>query len=481
MNWLVIPHTGKVNVRGESNFILFEDMARSFIEAGDYVYFCVPQWAKDEDLLLPRDKCKYIKLDITGAYYVDMLLWGHTLAKDLNRKIGSVNIDCVITSKPFLVPYLAVGLSDISRGDVPVMYFEPGVDDKFERLRRSEQQEQTPWFAVCSAYVTGYTTFLTQAELDSATKYVRQFFTPSLVDEFYRERSMVLPVGVPIELLDKYKDKPKGKFKLFFGARVNDVKRADKIADLFTKFYSSGRDVDITICTSTPDMLAKRYIGKQTLHENKNIQLFTDMNREKYLEQASSAHVFVAMSKREGFPVGFWEQMYLGIIGVFINEKWVRAQIPSDYPFIFNTYEEAYAMLSWIMDNYEEAKAKVQHLRDRVRDFNKTRIYAETRERGMFLSNKKDQWRMTTGIVDLINQALPEMGDEFSLLELLTKLNEKGEIFVISNKARGRTYRYPSDYDIYRYMQTIGFDYRIEFGEGFEDKLIFVRRKDAEF
>lgn len=476
MNWLILPHTGKVNVRGESNFILFEDMAREFINRGDFVYFCVPDWTKEEDMKLPRDKVIYIKLPLTGAYYVDMLVAGQELVRRFNRKLGSSFVDCVITSKPFLTPFLAVGLSDTQRSDVPVQYFEPGVDIKYDQLKRPTGIDESAWYLIDGAYITGYPIFLTETERDSARNFMKAHIQGKQVIKSLEERSTIIPVGLPKDILDVHKGTPKNEqFTLFFGARVNNQKRADEVVELYNRFYESGRDVKIIVCTSTPEMLAKRYIGKEKLIENPNIELHTDMGREGYLKLAAKSHVFVAHSKIEGFPIGFWEQMYLDIIGVFVNEKWVRAQIPSEYPFQYNDIPEAYGILCWIYDHYEEAKKKLEPMKELADTFDKERIYKQVWQRGHDLKDGKHQYRITTGTQELLDIIEPELPERFSFQDVLELMHKRGRHFPIANIERSRTYFYASDYDLFRYFSG-KYDYEIDPKED----MAWFSRKSAE-
>jgi hypothetical protein len=461
MNILIIPHTGKRKVRGESNYILFEDMAHHFLERNDNVFFCVPEWTEPSDIHLQSDRLSIIRIPYVGSYYVDMSLIGEQIIRTFNRKISDELIDVVITSKPFLVPTLSVGLADIQRREVPVIYFEPGVADKFERLKKSAGGFNTSHFLTCAAYVTGYPIFLTQVEKDIAKQYVKNFVTSAMLSKFYYERSIVLPVGVPVDVLDRFKTDEKNElFTLFFGGRVNDVKRAEDIVKLYDMFYSSGRQVKIVICTSTPDVLAKRYIGKERFRNNKNIELHTGLSREEYLKIAAKAHVFVAWSRREGFPVGFWEQLYLGLVGVYVHENWVDAQIPQDYPFRFRNFNEAYSQLIDIYDNYGAAKTVVGPLAIQAKQFDKTVIYEEVRKRMVELSNLRETWRVTRGVRELALDSLATMENRaFTMEELLNKMQEKGVVFLADVKQRSQVYRYPTNYDLYRFLTERGFDY----------------------
>lgn len=316
-------------------------------------------------------------------------------------------------------------------------------------------------------YSLARTIFLTENEKMVAIEYAMKWMSPSEVKRI-DEKSVVAAVGVPTDILKRYVGRPKNPvFTLFFGARVNAVKKADEVVELYDRLYSMGMNVKIVICTSTPDMLAKRYIGGEKFDRNRKIELYCDMNREQYLELASRAHVFVANSDREGFPVGFWEQMYIGLIGLFRRRPWSLSQIPKDYPYFFNNMTEAAAMLLDLYQHYDERATVLEGIKQIVdTKYQAGRMYAQFRD--FAIEETESAKRPGSPTVSLMKECIEKLGDTFTLNGLKAMMAEKGRVFRKQRRARVNALRYSSDYQIHFGLhRMLGFDfsYDVESGE----------------
>ncbi len=459
---LLIPHTGKKNLRGESNFILYQDIAKVFSSLGDYCYFCVPHWARDDELEKITN-VKYVRVHKVDSFYNGMGDFDPVLFDLFNRRGGKYFFDVCTTSAPAMIPYLNAMLCDIGEGGIPTICFEPGVEDKFSRVEGS--------IVISRLCVFGYslsrTLFLTENEKKVAIQYAMKWMAPSEVRRI-DENSMVAAVGVPTDLLKRFIGRQKNPvFTLFFGARVNAVKNADEIVQLYDTLYSMGMKVKIVICTSTPDMLAGRYIGSEQFDRNKNIELYCDMNRDQYLELASRAHVFVANSDREGFPVGFWEQMYIGVVGVFRRRAWSEAQIPSDYPFFFRNMTEAASILMDLYEHYDERAGSLNQIREIVdAKYTSGKMYSQFRN--LALEESESAKKPGSPTVLLMEESIAVLGERFTLGGLKSVMAEKGRVFRKQRSARLNALRYSSDYQIHiglTRMLGFNFSYDLESGE----------------
>jgi len=454
---LFLPHTGKKNLRGESNFILYGDIAKVYSSLGDYVFFAVPHWAKESELeTIPN--VKYVKVHKVESFYNSLADFDPTLFDLFNRRGGKHFIDVTTTSSPAMIPYLSALLCDIGEGGIPVICFEPGISDKMARIEGS--------IIISRLCMLGYsvakTIFLTDDEKRIAIKTAMKWMSPSEVKRL-DDRSVVAAVGVPTDILKRYVGRPKNSvFTLFFGARVNAVKNVDEIVELYDKLYASGLNLKIVICTSTPDMLAMRYIGKELFSKNKNIELYTDMNREQYLELASRAHVFVANSDREGFPVGFWEQMYIGVIGLFRRRPWSLSQIPHDYPYIFNNLTEAAGMLLDLYQHYDERVTVLEGIKQIVdTKYQAGRMYAQFRD--FAIEETESAKRPGSPTVSLMKECIEKLGDTFTLNGLKAMMADKGRVFRKQRRARVNALRYSSDYQIHFGLhRMLGFDFKYD-------------------
>ena len=255
--WLLQPHTGKKNLRGESNFILYTDMAKVFSVARAITSICLFLIGARMKKLEPIDHVQYVRVHKVDSFYNGLADFDPTLYDLFNRRGGKYFSDVLMTSSPAVIPYMSALLCDIGEGGIPTVCFEPGVEDKFARVEGSVVISRLCVFG----YSLARTIFLTMNEKMVAIEYAMKWMSPSEVKRI-DERSVVAAVGVPTDILKRYAGRPKNSvFTMFFGARVNAVKKADEVVELYDRLYSMGMNVKIVICTSTPDMLAKRYIG----------------------------------------------------------------------------------------------------------------------------------------------------------------------------------------------------------------------------
>jgi len=459
--WLLQPHTGKKNLRGESNFILYTDMAKVFTSMGDYVYMLVPHWARDGELE-KIEHVHYVRVHKVDSFYNGLADFDPTLYELFNRRGGKYFSDVLMTSSPAMIPYMSALLCDIGEGGIPTVCFEPGVEDKFARVEKSVVISRLCVFG----YSLAKTIFLTENEKRVAIDIGMKWMSPSEIRRL-DERSVIAAVGVPTDILKRYVGRPKNPvFTLFFGARVNAVKNADEVVELYDRLYAMGLNAKIVVCTSTPDMLAKRYIGGEKFERNKNIELYCDMNREQYLELASRAHIFVANSDREGFPVGFWEQMYIGLIGLFRRRPWSLSQIPNDYPYFFNNMNEAAAMIYGIYHGYEQCFPVLDRIRSIVDEkYQAGRMYGQFRD--LALKETENAKRPGSPTVELMNGCIAKLGDRFTLSGLKAVMAENGRVFRKQRRARVNALRYSSDFQIHFGLhRMLGFDFKYDMETG---------------
>lgn len=465
MNWLLLPHIGKKTVRGESNFLLYRDIARYLGSRGDYVYLVVDGNFGSKDL--PRmEGVRYIILPNPprGLQYYHRMVYIHEkLIEECNRRRGLRMIDVALTSRPMAVLPLKMALSSVDVEWLPVLYLEPGAEDKVSRVRREDYSR----CLVQSWTGADHCVLLTRRERDVIAEMLRKFSSPGDIDRFL-QRVFINPVGVQTELVDRYRECSKNeKLTLFFAGRAKTVKQVDKIAALYDKVYKSGRDVRIVFATPGDLSSISRKIGLSKLAENPNIELHENVGREAYLELASSAHVFVSWSSWEGFPVGFWEQMYLGLVGLFPTKGWALGQLPEGYPFLFEDEEQAYALLTWVLDHYDEARERVAFMTDLIREeYSKDAVWRRLRDLGLQVTSGH-QYKLTKSLHGLVEEAAAVLESGFTLEDLITYVTAQSTSIPSKTDTRASDFRYPGNYDFYRFLLDLGFRAEVS-GNGLE-------------
>jgi len=461
---LLIPHIGKRSVRGDSNFLLYLDIARVFASKGDFVHLLVDGNIQKGDLPEVEGVFYIVTPELRGlSYYNKMALLPQRVVEECSRRSGWRCIDAVLTSRPGIVASVKLALSAVDDAFIPVIYLEPGADDRLPRPHGGEDYRRLmahAWQAadMCVA--------LTQREKEVILQNLRRYISGSEIQVFM-ERVVVSPVGVPLDSVDAVRGVAKHpKMTLFFGARAKEVKNIDLVVKTYDRLFKVGKDIRIVVATPTHGRKVVELIGKQVLEANTAIEICSGLSRQEYLKKAAEAHVFLAMSRTEGFPVGFWEQMYLGLIGVFPRKPWAVGQLPEEYPFFFDTEEEAFALLSWIIDHYDEAKAKVAFMEPLIREkYGHDTVWTELRARVLPLC-QGHQYCIGPTFRELVDDAISAIGDnEFDFNELLAYMSAQSKRMPAGNFARAEDQKYPGNYDIYRYLVELGLNVRVK-GEG---------------
>jgi hypothetical protein len=335
---------------------------------------------------------------------------------------------------------------------IPVIYLEPGAQDKIVRAASPSDLKAFAhgWFAADRVV------FLTEHEKAVAAKVGRKYVSGSELRDFLSRRAIVSPVGVPVDLADQFCDVPKNKTPtLFWGGRANRVKRLDKVFGLYDRVYRSGRSPRVVFTSPSGKSKMVRSLGKQ-LESGLPIEYHPNCSREQYMELAARSHVFVAWSEREGFPVGFWEQMYLGVVGLFPKKPWAVSQLPADYPFIFSNPDDAYVQLTWVLDHYEEAKDCLQEIRRLCREvYRKELVWPRFRAIG---ADILEDIKLSPDFTDVAHVALSVLKADpaFRFSDFMACFEEA--LDQTGTKERFmRVWRHPGNYALYRFLVRRGY------------------------
>lgn len=460
MRILLVPHTGLRNIKGDSNYLLFIDLAKHFISKGNFVHMIMPEFAREK---VERIKgLMYHFVPHEHNFYTEYAIHdARELVHMFSRKAGKYQIDGCILAKAMQVPFMRALLSDVLRcRDIECYIIEPGV---YEEKVRGIIKGQMQLMLTSMGYANSTSVFLSEKEKVIALKTASRWLSPALVKQMDKE-SLVLPVGVPCNMID---EKTKGiekydKFTLFFGARLNSVKQPHKIIEVFSDFYEYGRtDVQIKFTSNTQETkFFAEALNKEAMKGRENlIDIYFGCPREEYLKIAKASHVAMCWSTEEGFPVGFWEQMYMGLPVLFPNREWATRQLPKDYPWIYRDNKEAYAMISYIKDNYEKVSKDMEKMKDFIREKYNDKIIYGTIEKDLEEKLKrKYSYVMPRALGELAERAGELFdGQPFSMAQLLMFMEELGYSFKRQQKYREQQAKFPSDYDIYRHMISHGY------------------------
>ena len=138
------------------------------------------------------------------------------------------------------------------------------------------------------------------------------------------------------------------------------IVRPDRLLPVMQKLYESGVNfkgvLNIVDEYGADDFKNLPYL----LYNNKP-------EREKYYSEIKSRHIFLCFYAYHTGGVTFLEMIYAGMVGVFWEAEYVHEKLPG-YPFIVKTENEAVAMIKWIIDNFDEAKAKMEPFKKYIKD-----------------------------------------------------------------------------------------------------------------
>ena len=165
--------------------------------------------------------------------------------------------------------------------------------------------------------------------------------------------------------------------------------------------------------------------------------------------------------RREGFPVGFWEQIYLGLVGIFVNKKWSQSVMPEDYEYMFDSLPMAYSFLMDLYDNYDKITPAYFRKYWEYVDKNLDKMLVYDKLRDVFV-----QHRMPLSLSDVtikeVGEVLTTIGDKFTWVEFIDRLAERYHSLKI--KLRNSVHYIiasPSYYQLHRYLLEIGYECKI--------------------
>lgn len=414
MRILLLPNVGLRNLRGDSNTVLYGDLARTFAERSEgrlWMQMVLPWdsdpdaaglttgevWVQSEtipDLVLTRAQrldCTWRStLPQTGIEYEDRVVDYMDGDKAIDGRIvsrygrvkGERLIDAVITSRQRIAPSL-LGMWDERRdgwGKVPIYLLEP-----FVRFYRDESEA-----IVALSYALTTPVFLTQHEQSLAADLCRHWLSGAAVDDML-QRSLVMPLALNTSVLDvvlaehaergplgimamepeaewptaddarDHLERAIGRaangpqffesapFRLFYGARFSPYKRIDVISEVYDHLFSAGRNVTVTMTTPTDDFTSRKWFDAARYPY---VDLRTRVTRDDFLRAAVGCQAFIVASTSEGLPIGFLEQLYLGLVGVVFERPWTRGALPDWYPYRWTKQTEAVAWFHILEDRW---------------------------------------------------------------------------------------------------------------------------------
>ena len=373
MRLAMVPNVGIARLKSDNDYGEVERIIQYCAQKYDDMFFYVVLSEKWKEQLQDSDlpKTKIIWLNKDGDFMHRHSCIDSKFAEYFNVRGGKYLVDCIYSTRLFEGAHIAQLLTDYRTSHyIPVVlatiapwdYGTFGEDRARPRLQYD--------LATAASYALCNPVFYGVRDYEDGLAYVKHCLSSYFVKQF-KETSMYANVSLSIPEMDeiikstqKYK-----KFTLYYGTRFATVKQVDKVMKVYEQLYSFGMKADIIFTTQTGRMpvMMKKYV-QETLKKGSIKYLITDYGKFRYMREAARGHVFMAASLDENASGFIIEQVYLGLVGVLPNREWVFESFPRDYPFLWNNLSEAYAMIKWIYENYDEAKAKMEPYRKMIKE-----------------------------------------------------------------------------------------------------------------
>jgi len=197
------------------------------------------------------------------------------------------------------------------------------------------------------------------------------------VENFIKNNTTVLPVGVSCGELDKIYDPDRwgaeNGFKVVSIGRIFGVSYIEYLPWFDYLFKSGISDVELTISLSGAlggpmrNKLSK--IGFDFDNLGRQFRILENNNRSNFVRQLRGYHAFICPMSHIDHPAGLFEAMYMGVPGVMPVSDYQQSFF-KDYPFVIEPKDKAalVSTLMWIRENKREARERVLPWREIIRE-----------------------------------------------------------------------------------------------------------------
>jgi len=373
MRVAMICNPGLGILKSDSDYIAVENIINFCDQFHDDMFFYVVLSGNYRDQVEDGDlpRTKFVWLNKEADFMLRHACIDSDFAKYFYVRGGKYLVDCIYSTRLFEGVHIAQLLTDYRTSHyVPVVLatvapWEYGTFSEGKKRPKIQYDCATAMaFALCNPIFYGRRDYL------DSQQYVRQCLSPYF-QRMFEQTCMYTDIALTIPEMDEIAKSTQKyeKFTLFYGTRFATVKQVDKVMKVYEQLYSFGMNVDIVFTTQTSErqVLKKKHV-QATLKGGSIRYLLTGYDKFRYMREAARGHVFMAASLDENLSSFIFEQIYLGMVGVLPNLPWVLESLPKEYPFLWNNLAEAYGMIRWIYENYDEAVAKMTPYREMIRE-----------------------------------------------------------------------------------------------------------------
>ena len=470
MRWLFIPTLAWKRIRSNSNFIVFSETADKLISLGHWVYFVLPEYARDK----VEDKPGLTYFFVPQEYDFESewpVCNDRFLLENFSHRIGRYPVDAVFLSNPTRTPVVQAIISDSRRKDVPVVLFEQG---RVEWVADKNVGASKKLAAL--GYAQSLTWILTPWQFKVYKQFMLRHVTGSVFQD-WAKRVTVLPQGFDQTLVWENQDGQEKSpiFTLFWSGRFGGYKGQDFIFPVYEKFMAkyparceitTGNNAAVAkakLPTEVRHFIEGATVGPARSHNPGSVTVHYNLRQTEYIKYAKHGDVMITASPNEAWPTGSFEPLYLGCPIIFIGYPWLKGILPDWYPYIVGKSEsEAFAMILRIYENPDEVKDVIKRLREEwFPKYDSKTMMPRWIDQAKKLSSRDGMWKVSDGIGTVITECASALSEDgsFTLDELNVEMGERAKHWKVPLKNRygGAAYSTPTMYDAYRFLKENGY------------------------
>lgn len=447
-------------VKSESDFLVYEHL---ILEAertrNAYFYLCLTEKQKPFVQSWNRNNVTFLYNKEIDQFYSQQSNVPPNFIELFNPLLGQHYVDCILTSRSGAAALMSKLLWDkrVKLPEIAIIIIEPKVIE-WESTHNAICPQDLLLRA--AGYAVSCNLFATERERKLAEKLCKEYLSPAMALNAMKN-SHVIPLGIRCDEIDSFvQSVPKAeKFTLFFGGRLTANKQWQKVLADYEKFFSFGRDLDLVVCAP---------LGSTSLFKAERWGTWGEINlglpRKNYLEKLASCHVSMSNSLEEGFTVGIVEQIYAGLVVLLPRRDWAVSLLGDAaryYPFFYDGgHENAYTMLKYVYENYEEARTRMMSVKQYIRknyDFSivsqKTFDVMENYVLNLRRRVKRTESKEFRKLVDRVLALTPE---QVSFSQFMEKIKDytTGDV---SGAERNYRSGFPSRWQVYQFLIQRGY------------------------
>lgn len=472
MRVVYLMHPTSSNLATCSVFHWAKFFVKELTSRGHYVYWCAP-WSYTKSILesephwIQDKRIKWIDIDSgkglsrkTYHYLTRVEDKFCDLFKETNN--GVYHYDAIVTNRTIATAYLKNNL--FPPLDRHRMSVNPPIYNVFTYIfsKLNPTGAHLPEYEIAQALgaIGCFNVFCGEWEADMVRYSAKGILAPAMLRKAFGTGQTQVGVSwFSTDRMDPYyksvserrKVKP---FAYNFANAESTVYKFEDFVKQVTKTFQFGRDIRMIITatsqSATPGVPDHMLTWDGAERHNRLPQL-------EFFKKLSECHGFVLQPREGETSPTVAENLYLGLVGILPDSKWVRPLVPKDYPFIYHNSRERDVMIRYLADNYYKDKTLpglIERCREHVRKFDSSLLIGNmVSHMEREVTKRTPDCRFPSYVTEPLDK-LPKKLKKITFAELQThvKKHSRNELDIANIKSR----LFPSRLLYSWYMRKIG-------------------------